>query len=458
MTLSAVSDRKSGGVPVYCVEQADNPALPPDLGETAKKWISNTGFDGSAGSLCLIPNDDGTIAAALYGLGKEPSAMETGKLPRLLPAGDWQLAGDKQNSELAVLGWLLGAYRFEHYRTASDKKVRLVLPDTAMLKSVERTARAIYLVRDLINTPANDLGPEELEQVVRQLGKTHGAPVNAIRGEDLLEKNFPMVHAVGRASAQAPRIVELSWGQASHPAITLVGKGVCFDTGGLNIKPGDSMSLMKKDMGGAANVIGLASMIMTAGLPVRLRLIIGAVENAISANAFRPGDILPSRKGITVEIGNTDAEGRLVLGDALAYGDEDSPELLIDMATLTGAARVALGPDLPAMFTPDDNFAAELSAASSKVEDPHWRMPLWTPYARNLSSKTADISHISKGPFGGAITAALFLQRFVEKTRCWAHFDIFGWVNNEKPWATIGGEAYSIRALYEVIAARYPPG
>ncbi|GIL01224.1 MAG: leucyl aminopeptidase [Alphaproteobacteria bacterium] len=455
-TPLALSGAASDGIPVYLVRGGNGAALPPDLPPRALAWAAATGFDGRKGTLCPVPGEAGEVACVLFGLGSDPRALDAGRLARLLPAGDYRLAGEIGDGALAALGWLLGAYRFERYRKPEPRRARLIPPAGVDRAALERTARACYLVRDLVNTPASDLGPAELEQAVRELGREFGAEVSAVVGDALLAMNFPMVHAVGRASASPPRVVDLRWGGEADPKVTLVGKGVCFDTGGLNIKPGDSMALMKKDMGGAANVLGLARMIMAARLPVRLRVIVAAVENAISGNAFRPGDVLNSRKGITVEIGNTDAEGRLVLGDALAWGDEEAPQVMIDMATLTGAARVALGPDLPALFTDDEGFAAELAAAGGRLEDPMWRLPLWKGYAANLSSEMADVSHISKGPFAGSITAALFLQKFVEKAALWAHFDLFAWVATEKPAAPVGGEAQCIRALFEVIAARYP--
>jgi leucyl aminopeptidase len=306
-----------------------------------------------------------------------------------------------------------------------------------------------------VNTPTNDMGPDALEQAVRELARKHGAEVSVTAGDDLLAANFPMIHAVGRAAAQAPRLIDLRWGPQDAPKVTLVGKGVCFDTGGLDIKPASGMLLMKKDMGGAANVLGLASMIMGADLKVRLRVLIPAVENAISGNAFRPGDILPSRKGLTVEIGNTDAEGRLVLGDALALADEEKPELLVDMATLTGAARVALGPDLPPFYTNDETLAADIAAASADVEDPLWRMPLWQPYDAKMASKVADLNNVNADGFAGSITAALFLRRFVENTAAWVHFDIYAWNPTERPHGPAGGEAQGIRALEQVISQRF---
>ena len=459
MSHPAFSSRKSKSLPVHLVQSSafrDGTAPLPDV---ARNWAEKAGFTGRKGSLCLVP-DAGSqgraIACALYGLGDDPRSLDAGRLPRILPEGNWHIADGAPDPALASLGWLLGAYRYDRYRKPAPWKAQLVPGadiDTAALGAI---AQSVFLARDLINTPTNDLGPAELEAAIRNLAGEFKARVTAIVGDKLIERNFPMVHAVGRASASAPRIVEFRWGKASDPKVTLVGKGVCFDSGGLNIKPGDSMALMKKDMGGAANVLALARMIMSAGLPVRLRVIIAAVENAISANAFRPGDILNSRKGSTVEIGNTDAEGRLILGDALAWGDEEAPQLMIDMATLTGAARIALGPDLPAMFCDDDAFCADMMMAGAAVEDPVWRLPLWKGYRQGLSSNIADISHIGKGPQGGSITAALFLQHFVEKAETWAHFDIFAWAAAEKPSCPIGGEAQAIRAIFEVIRTRFP--
>jgi leucyl aminopeptidase len=319
----------------------------------------------------------------------------------------------------------------------------------------KRIAAAVTLTRDLINTPTNDMGPDALENAARALASEHKAEISVTEGEALLERNFPMIHAVGRAGAIAPRLIDITWGKESDPKVTLVGKGVCFDTGGLDIKPASGMLLMKKDMGGAANVLGLASVVMDAKLPVRLRVLIPAVENSIAGNAFRPGDVLQSRKGLTVEIGNTDAEGRLVLADALALADEEEPELLIDMATLTGAARVALGPDLPPFFTHDDALAEAIAAKAEETADPLWRMPLWQPYAQKLSSRIADINNVTTDGFAGAVTAALFLSRFVEKAKAHVHFDIFGWVPVEKPASPVGGEAQAIRALYLLLKEKY---
>jgi leucyl aminopeptidase len=417
-------------------------------------WARKCGFSGERDSLLLVPDEDGGLAGAIFGRGEGKTAMGAGTLARRLPAGDWSLEGETGDPFLASLGFLLGAYRYDRYR----KKQKADGPRLALAAGVERAqlaaiAESVWLARDLINAPANDLGPAELEAEIRKLAREFGARVQAIRGDDLLKRNFPMVHAVGRASSRAPRIVSLTWGRSDHRKVTLVGKGVCFDSGGLDIKSADNMLMMKKDMGGAANAMALARMIMAAQLPVRLRMIVAAVENAISGNAYRPGDVLKSRKGLAVEIGNTDAEGRLILADALAWADEEAPDLLIDMATLTGAARVALGPDLPAMFCNDDYFAAEVEGAGLRIEDPVWRLPLWPGYRPLLSSKVADISHIGKGPMAGAVLAALFLGRFVEKANIWAHFDMFAWSASEKPWCPVGGEAQAIRALFEVLKA-----
>ena len=429
----------------------------PDLSKADLAWAKSTGFSGSKGQTCLVPGDNGKLAKVLFGIGSGNDfgdPMLHAKLARTLPAGKYRLAeGDHREANPLIdqLAWAMGGYSFDRYRDRKHKTPALCGKTNA---DARRMAEGVFFTRDLINTPASDMGPEALEAAFRQLAKSHAARVRVIKGDNLLKQNFPMVHAVGRASSQAPRVLDMSWGKPSHPKITLVGKGVTFDTGGLNIKPGSSMALMKKDMGGAANVMGLAHMIMDAKLPVRLRVIVGAVENAISGNAFRPGDILQTRKGMTVEIGNTDAEGRLVLGDCLALGDEQKPDLMIDMATLTGAARVAMGPEVSPFYTHDDDFAHALDAASNEIHDPVWRLPLWQPYQSMLGSKVADVNHISIGGFGGSITAALFLSRFVEHAKSWAHFDIYGWVPSEKPWAPVGGEAQAIRALYTMLKAR----
>jgi leucyl aminopeptidase len=428
------------------------------LDAAALIWAKANGFDGQAGRVLTVPGENGGIAGALFGLGKDENRFAAGKLATGLPEGAWHIAGAIHEPDLTALGFLLGGYKFTRYTKKDKTGISLTLPEGADKTDVKRLAKAVTLARDLINTPTNDMGPVALEKAVRQVAGDHKASVEVIKGDALLKKNFPMIHTVGRAGSEEPRLIDLHWGKKDAPKVTLVGKGVCFDTGGLDIKPASSMLLMKKDMGGAANVLALAQLIMDARLPVRLRLLIPAVENSISANAFRPSDVLTSRKGLTVEIGNTDAEGRLVLADALALADEEAPELLIDMATLTGAARVALGPDLPPFYSNDDAFAWDLAANATAVADPLWRMPLWAPYDARLSSRVADMNNVTTDGFAGSITAALFLQRFVGKAKIWAHFDIYGWNPVEKPHAPVGGEAQAIRALYHLLKDRYPAG
>jgi leucyl aminopeptidase len=451
MPVELVAKKPRNALPVHLVRKdgLDAALLPPD----ALAWAKANGFSGEAGRTLVLPGKDGTIGGALFGAGE--GALQAGSLARALPAGDWHFAEPPADPELSALALVLGGYVFTRYGKKHGKALRFALPAGVDADRIGRIAESVFLTRDLVNTPTSDMGPEALEKAVRALAKKHKADISVTKGDDLIKKNFPMVHAVGRASAEAPRLIDLTWGPKGAPKVTLVGKGVCFDTGGLDIKPSASMLLMKKDMGGAANVLGLASMIMAAGLKVRLRVLIPAVENSISANAFRPGDVLTSRKGITVEIGNTDAEGRLVLADALALADDEQPQLLVDMATLTGAARVALGPDLPPFYTDDDALAAELAAAAVAVEDPLWRMPLWKPYDAKLSSKIADMNNVTADSFAGSITAALFLKRFVEKSSSWAHFDIFAWNPAERPHGSAGGEAQAIRALERVIFGRF---
>lgn len=453
--LTSITSRKSSAIPIYCLEKGSVTPLKKVLSKTGYGWVQSSNFLGAEGSHCIIPNESGEIEAVLFGYGENSDPRATGKLPKILPKGSYYFASELSNSHLASLGFLLGAYVFDRYKKSSAAIVKLVLPDDVNKAAVQREAEATIIVRNLINTPTNDLGPDELEAVTKTIAKKFKARTSVIKGEALLKKNFPMIHAVGRASDKAPRLIDLKWGKATDKKITLVGKGVCFDTGGLNIKPGNSMLLMKKDMGGAANVLGLAYMIMAAKLPVRLRVLIPAVENNISANAYRPGDVLSSRKGLSVEIGNTDAEGRLVLADALTYGDEENLDLMIDMATLTGAARVALGPDLPPYFTDDAKLASQVSDAAQTTVDPLWHMPLWPAYKPMLNSKIADTNHISSGGFAGCITAALFLQKFVNPKTTWAHFDVYGWAPANKPWVSVGGEAQAIRAIFNVLETRY---
>lgn len=453
MPVELLDTRPADALPIHLVAKdgLESAGLAPEI----LAWANANGFAGEAGKVLAVPGANGRLAGALFGTGQSESGLAFGALARNLPQGAWHFATPPSHPELAALGVALGGYTFTRYGKKSGREVGLALPEGVNATRLNHMVESIFLVRDLVNAPTNDMGPSALEAAVRKLASVHGAEVRVTIGDDLLKHNFPMIHAVGRASDDAPRLIDLSWGPKDAPKVTLVGKGVCFDTGGLDIKPPSSMLLMKKDMGGAANVLGLASMIMAAKRNVRLRVLIPAVENSISANAFRPGDVLQSRKGITVEIGNTDAEGRLVLADALALADEEQPAMLVDMATLTGAARVALGPDLPPFYTDDEALAAELSAASVAAEDPIWRMPLWKPYDAKLSSKIADMNNVTTDGFAGSITAALFLKRFVEKTSSWAHFDIFAWNPSDRPHGPIGGEAQAIRALEKVISARF---
>jgi leucyl aminopeptidase len=442
--------------PIWCVDTASWEHIEKTLPQAAQAFASAAGFRPAAGQFLLLPDEKGGSLGALFGLDAEGGdPFFAGKLSGLLPEGVWKFEAAPKDARLAALAFALGAYRFARYRKAEQKNVRLALPEGIDGVELSRIVEAVFLARDLVNTPANDLGPENLEAEAKKLAERYGARFESTVGEDLLKKNFPLIHAVGRASDQAPRLIDFRWGEASHPKVTLVGKGVCFDTGGLDIKPSSGMLLMKKDMGGAAAALALALMVMDAKLKVSLRVLIPAVENSISDEAFRPGDVYKSRKGITVEIGNTDAEGRLVLADALSLADEESPGLMIDFATLTGAARVALGPELPPAYTDDDKFAEEFARHARAENDPVWRMPLWKPYASILDSKIADINNAGSSGLAGSITAALFLQRFVERAKCWMHLDIFAWNPAAKPGRPEGGEAMTVRALYALLKARY---
>src|SRR6516165_2144536 len=399
------------------------------------------------------------LACVIFALEGEHEASKDlfwpGALAPLLPAGAYRFANAPHDSRLAALAFALSAYRFTRYRKQDGKEVKLELPGNVDGEDLSRIVDGVTLARDLINTPANDLGPAEFEAAARALAARHGAEVRAVVGEDLLEQNFPLVHAVGRAAARAPRLIDLTWGEASHPKITLIGKGVCFDSGGLDIKPESGMLNMKKDMGGAAAMLALAHMLMDRGLKLRLRVLIPAVENAISGSAFRPRDVYRSRKGLTVEIGNTDAEGRLILADAIALADEERPDLIADMATLTGAARVALGTEIPPFYTDDDALAQALADCAASENDPLWRMPLWRPYDALLESKVADVNNVSSGNFGGSITAALFLRRFVAAAKAWLHCDIYAWNQTTKPGRPEGAECQAARALYALLVSRY---
>ncbi|MGQ0676405.1 MAG: leucyl aminopeptidase family protein [Rhodospirillales bacterium] len=455
--LECFSPRPSpDAVPIVPIAKAEAKKridrLPPRL----KAWLGASGFTGAAGQIHLAPDEKGALERAFVGTGEGEALWALGDLPARLPAGRYRLDApyDKKQQTRAALGWALGSYSFDRYKKREKKAVALDWPGKADRAHVERAAEAIFLARDLINTPAGDLGPQELAAAAQALARRHGAKCRVIVGDDLLKRNYPMVHAVGKASARAPRLVDFSWGTRG-PRIALVGKGVCFDSGGLDLKNSAGMKMMKKDMGGAAHALGLASMIMAAKLKVRLRVLVPAVENMVAGNAFRPLDILKSRKGLTVEVGNTDAEGRLILADALAEADSDKPALLVDFATLTGAARVALGPDLPALFANDDGLARDIQKFAAAEADPCWRLPLWKGYRQGLDSKVADLNNISESGFAGAIYAALFLKEFVSDATPWAHFDLFAWNNRARPGRPEGGEAMMLRALYAMIEDRY---
>jgi leucyl aminopeptidase len=448
--------------PVHLLTRAAWEALAPVLPDSAAAILNRAGFQGGAGDLALVPSADGGLAGAYFGLGDASAnrAMALRGLAARLPPGDYRIADRPSDLDAgqAAIAWLLGAYRFSRYKQPNGQgPARLVSPDGADLAEVRAIGAACALARDMVNTPANDMGPEHIEAIALEVADSHGAQAVVTRGDELLDAGYPLVHAVGRAAdpARAPRMIELTWGDLAHPTVVLVGKGVAFDSGGLDIKPSAGMRLMKKDMGGAAHVLGLARMIMAAALPVRLHVLAPAVENAISGAAMRPGDVLVSRKGLTVEIGNTDAEGRLILADALARAGELSPALTIDLATLTGAARVALGPEVVPFYTDDDALAAELSLASEAVEDPLWRMPLWQAYAPGLDSDIADLKN-DPDPWvqAGSVAAALFLKRFAPPG-AWLHLDVFAWNPRARPGWPQGGEAQAIRALYALLKARY---
>jgi leucyl aminopeptidase len=417
---------------------------------SVQAWVKASGFTGAMNTGLMIPGEGGVPQAAIAGYGTAAQRARqrfvlAGAMPFLAP-GTYRLANALPQASTEALGWLLSNYRFGRYKEAAPVDRFLVAPDGVDAKLIETMAGAEALVRDLVNTPASDMGPEALEQAARALAGRFGAKIDVTHGEALLQKNFPMIHAVGRAAEQMPRLIDMRWGETG-PTLTLVGKGVCFDTGGLNLKPGSSMGLMKKDMGGAANTLGLAQMIMALGLPVRLRLLIPAVENSVSGNSFRPGDILTARNGLTVEINNTDAEGRLVLADALAFAGEEEPDLMISMATLTGAARVAVGPDRAPFYCDDDGFAEALSAAASGAADPVWRMPFHAPYEAMIEPGIADLDNAPSGGFGGSITAALFLRRFAGGAKSYAHFDIYAWQPAAAPGRPKGGLMQGGRAI-----------
>ena len=443
----------SEGIPLTLLATSDYNDWLNSQEKTVQNWLSSTQYQGKG--LSLIPSNDGALSQVIFVTENKDSHWMCGDLVNELPAGQYLLDSDNQTCKLAAFSWAMGAYKFDRYKANEKLYPQLVLRDAGLVEQTLKMVRSIAIVRDLVNTPAADMMPQHLGEIMESLAAEFGAKVTQIVGDDLLTHNYPTIHMVGRASHNAPRLIDLTWGDEDAPKVTLVGKGVCFDSGGLDLKPGAGMRLMKKDMGGAAHVIGLAHQIMAAKLPVRLRVLVPAVENAVSANAFRPGDVITTRKGLTVEIDNTDAEGRLVLCDALAEANNDKPELLIDFATLTGAMRIALGTELPGFFSNDDEVAAGITTSGLAVEDPVWRMPLHKPYFDLTGSDIADLANCGKVPFGGAITAALYLEAFVDEEISWTHFDVMAWNTRKLPGRPIGGEAFGIRAVFDYLENRF---
>lgn len=455
MTLPFLAD-DTAAIPIHVLRTSEWRPWSERHSETLRRLASAYDFQAQNGRMLVVPATDGAIERVLFGAGDKANAMMLGALAQNLPAGDYKLAFAPREfaPTMMAIAWGLGAYAFDRYKKRKRPAPRLVLPDDADRAEAERVVRAAWLARDLVNTPTSDMGPEALHAAAEAVAQQHGAKFAAIVGEDLLKQNYPLIHAVGRAAAQAPRLLHLSWGEADAPRVALVGKGVCFDTGGLDIKPSAGMRMMKKDMGGAAHALALAQIVMDAKLPVKLDVFLPVVENAISGDAFRPGDVIASRQGLTVEIDNTDAEGRLILADALTRACEDKPRVLIDFATLTGAARTALGPEIPPFYANDETLAAELARASLEACDPIWRMPLWDAYEADMDSPIADLKNTGDGAFAGSIYAALFLRRFVDGP-AWAHFDIFAWSPKDKPARPQGGDAQALRATWTVLKQRF---
>jgi leucyl aminopeptidase len=455
--MKVLTDNATGAIPLHAVSKDKLAEWKTGLSGPAKAWVESTGFEAGSGKVCLIPGMDGKLAAAAIGTSTTDGMWSFGNGSRDLPKGTYDLttALNAEEADRAALAWGLGAYSFNRYKETDAPKASLVWPKASNKDDVQAMLDGIMLARDLINTPTEDMGPAELAEAAGDLARRHNAGFATIVGDDLLKNNYPAIHAIGRASTEAPRLIDIVWGDADAPKLTLCGKGVCFDTGGLDIKPASGMKNMKKDMGGGANILALANAIMASGMRVRLRVLIPAVENAIAGNAVRPLDVIRARSGKTIEIGNTDAEGRVILADALAEASGEKPDLLIDFATLTGAARVALGADLPALFCNDDGLADDLLKAGLRVQDPMWRLPLWPGYRKMIEAKTADITNAPEGGFAGAITAALFLQEFVGPNIPWAHVDMIAWNQSNRPGRPEGGEAQTVRACFETIKARF---
>lgn len=460
----AAKDLFSGDEPaaiaIEPVSETGLSAMLDSLEPVERRWAQARDFRAAKGELVTLPKPDGSLSRVLFGLGPDaaqsPDIWAYAALPAQLPPGRYRLPDVEGPAlEHAALGWGLAQYVFDRYRRQTAEARVLSIPGADDRAAFSAALDSLFLVRDLVNVPANHMGPEDLAQAAADLADRFGADYADIVDDQLLEENFPAIYTVGQASSRRPRLIELNWGEEDRPLVCLVGKGVCFDSGGLDLKNAAGMRLMKKDMGGAAHALGLAHWVMATGLPVRLKVLVAAVENAVAGNAFRPGDILATRKGVTVEVGNTDAEGRLILADALSYACESSPNLLIDFATLTGAARVALGGDLPALFTDDHALAGQLAAVAAEEGDPLWRLPLYGPYEEDLMSPVADLANIGEGGFAGAILAGLFLRRFVSPDVRWAHFDLYAWNQRNRPGRPQGGEAMALRTVFATLKRLY---
>jgi leucyl aminopeptidase len=454
--MSVISDRKAHekAVPILATDAKRLPKLLAALTAAEARLAEAMGFDGSPDSFCVLPDAKGNIARVLAGVreGSDPWALAA--LPQRLPRGRYALGKGPVAiaPEAAAFAWDLGSYQYTRYKKGKRKPADLQVDGSSKVRASLELAHAVRLVRDLVNTPAEDMGPEDLSDVAREQAERFGGEFDEWVGDELVSQNFPAIHAVGRAAVRPPRLLEINWGNPKHPRLAIVGKGVCFDSGGLDIKSAEGMRLMKKDMGGAAHAIALARLVMQRNLPIRLQMLVPAVENAISGNSFRPGDVVRTRKGLTIEVGNTDAEGRVVLCDALAYAVEGNPKTVIDFATLTGAARVALGPELPALFANDEKLARRLLEAAEAESDPMWRLPLWRNYRRLFDSDVADINNSGRAGFAGSIVAALFLDRFVPQEVAWAHFDVYSWNDVSRPGRPLGGEAQGLRAVLAALS------
>ena len=455
MTLpTGFASNAASALPLHVVTRGGFAAWRDAQPAAVQAWLAAQRFDGSAGTALSWADAQGQLAGAVIGIGDALDPYSYAHAPNALPGGDWRLATalDADAQRVLQLGWGLGCYRFDRYK-ANKRVIARLVADTFDAETFDVLA-ACLRVRDLVNTPTEHMGPDQLEAAARDVASAHGASISVIAGNDLLAQNYPAIHAVGRASHRAPRLIELSWGEPSHPHVAICGKGVCFDTGGLDLKTAVGMRNMTKDMGGAAHALALAGLVMARKLPLRISLLIAAVENSVGPNAFRPGEVIATRKGVSIEIDNTDAEGRLVLSDALARACELKPDVLLDFATLTGAARIALGPDLPALYANDDALANDWLSAGERTRDPLWRMPLWRPYLRYLTSGIADLANGSSSTMAGSVTAALFLERFVRDGQRWAHVDVYSWNDSDRAGKPAGGEAQGLRACYAMLKAR----